>query len=257
MLSLERRARSRLFLLVALASALLVAGVLSLVVASSAAAAQKAWQSDPMNAIIADIAQRPATLYCTETPLEWFETMYYSNGAPAGDIPYIWGATWANDWNYWLGRPDSNIYIGYVACDSFRAVLGITLPWNPSPPVASADDFELFGVSVHVLTHEAIHKRLRSNDEGYVECMTMKMMPDVTSRLFRVPAQTSESRPVIVRYRAWARKHVRRKLVRVRVWRTRTDWQTAMIPNPNYDAIQAGSMKAHLATPPTYQGVTC
>jgi hypothetical protein len=185
---------------------LLVAIVLALVAAPSATGAQKAWQSDRLNAIIADIAQRPATLYCTETPLEWFETMYYRNGAPAGAIPYIWGATWANDWNYWLGGPDSNIYIAYLACDSFRAVLGITLPWNPNPPIASATDYGLYGASILILTHEAVHKRLHSNDEGYVECIAMKMMPDVTSRLFGVPAQTAASRPVTVSYQAWAKK---------------------------------------------------
>src|SRR5207244_28220 len=114
----------------------------------------------------------------------------------------------------------------YLSCDSFRAVMRITLPWNPTPPIASPTDYELFGASILVLTHEAVHKRLRSSDEGFVECVAMKMMPDVTTRLFGVPAETTQSTPVTVRYSVWVKKRVRGKVVRVRVWHTRTDWQT-------------------------------
>jgi hypothetical protein len=104
---------------------------------------------------------------------------------------------------------------------------------------------EEVGAAILVLTHEAMHQRLRSADEALVECNALKYLPWVIQTVFG----TSETKWVTKEIRVSIRRHGRW----VRVWRV----QVRRVTNPDYAAMISGALLLDARTPAQYHGATC
>jgi hypothetical protein len=110
---------------------------------------------------------------------------------------------------------------------------------------AASFQYEDAGAAVLVLTHEAMHQRLRSGDEALVECNAMKYLPWVIQTVFQTPAT------VLVKIAVRAR--VKRHGKWVRVLRSKVVRRA----NPIYSAMNTGAVLLDAGTPAQYHGGTC
>ena len=132
------------------------------------------------------------------------------------------------------------VYISPQPCSVLTAFV------ESSPAAFGASfQYEDAGAAVLVLTHEAMHQRLRSVDEALVECNAMKYLPWVVQTVFHTPPTVLVKKTIRVRVRRggkWVRV-MRSKLVRR--------------ANPTYSAINTGAALLDADTPAQYHGATC
>ncbi len=113
------------------------------------------------------------------------------------------------------------------------------------PRFRSSFPYEEVGAAVLTLTHEAMHQRLRSNDEALVECNALKYLPWVIQTVFG----TSETKLVTKEIRARVRRHGKW----IRVWRA----EVRRVIDPDYAAMISGAVLLDAGTPAPYHGATC
>jgi hypothetical protein len=127
-------------------------------------------------------------------------------------------------------------------------------------------------IAVFDLTHEALHYRLFSSDEGLVNACALKIFPTVLSTYFGVqptvnePTQVEHDRPLFrtvkrvsyVRVHGKRVRHVRLSRVSAGTAVTYTDdGPPVTVPNPTYSALVFDAQTFYASQPPPYSTGSC
>ena len=127
-------------------------------------------------------------------------------------------------------------------------------------------------IAIFALTHEALHYRLFSSDEGLVNACALKIFPAVLSAYFNMqptvsePTQVEHDKPLFktVKRFSYVRvdgKRVRRaRLLRVRAGTAVTytdDGPPITVPNPTYSALVFDAQTFYASQPPPYSTGSC
>lgn len=203
--------------------ALLAALVAALCFAASASAGD--WSDARLDVIATAVAGVPTHVYCENDFAEWDSiSVNIVHSLPEA----LYGFTYPT-------VSTANVYMQPHICQS----LHVALTYGPEEVGAY-----WFSLAAHVLDHEAMHKRLRSFDEGLVDCSALSTDPQVLRDYWHIPAtvpQTYVSSKIV-------RRHGKR--VRVPVLRT------TQVANPFLAHVFAWDQAWHKSLPQQYQG-TC
>ena len=131
------------------------------------------------------------------------------------------------------------VYVGPRACSALLAFVRLV------PPERLSFRYEELGAAILVLTHEAMHQRLHSGDEAFVECNAVKYLPWVLQTVFDIRESVTVRKRERVRVKRRGRWLVK--------WRT----VTRRVRNADYAAVTTGALLMDAGTPPQYHGASC
>lgn len=203
---------------------LLIIIIAALALAAPAAAAN--WPLAQLDQIGTALSGKPVNVWCEDSWLPW-ESFWAQFGQ---DGTYINGFTYS--------LTGSTLYLSPKICETLHA-------WFNNEDVGTYHAAQ----AMLVLTHEAQHQRLHSNDEALVECNALKLFPSVATTYFRVPLTVSEQYLVSVVRKIKVGKKIRRV--------TTTIVHTRTIANPYYTRLLADAIRWDGAMPANYHGATC
>jgi hypothetical protein len=151
------------------------------------------------------------------------------------------------DPNHWCYH---RVFIGPVPTVTFLA-------WFNNQPVTYWDA----AAAVMTVTHESLHYRLYSADEGRVNACALQQFPTVISTYFGFSPTITKTVPVKkVKWKwkwVWARKHGKRVKVRKRVRRVVTVYVQKTFANPDYTNLVGAAQAFYRSQPPPYNTGTC
>jgi hypothetical protein len=197
----------------------------------AAATAQAENQPHPsLNALVSEVAGKPVTVWCENSPYDWDRFVYsYSGGAQIGASMY--GFTY-------MTTPV--VYLSPQRCQP----LTLALQYGYAEVGAI-----YLAAGLHTLIHEAAHQR-GYTDEGQAECYALPLVAPLAERYFGL------ARTITVPMTQTVTRTMRRKIAgrwRKITYRTQIVVATTT-PNPDYTRVAGWATAWHRTLPVNYQG---
>jgi len=215
---------------------LLVTFFLSLVVASSAAAAN--WPDSRLDAAATAAAGKPVAVWCEDSWADWIHV---------GDDQSV---DFSDVLGFAVPSVTNTIYIGPTQCENLHLLLDAGTA-QVGPALASR--------AVHTLVHESLHVGLNSGDESLVDCTALKQDDDIAVQFFGFhKTDTVTSTKVVPVTKTVAVKQMRKGKLAVVGHKTvvtgyKTVTTTTQVPSQLLAAFHADDLAWHKSTPPEYQ----
>jgi hypothetical protein len=188
------------------------------------------WPLVQLDQIGSALSGKPVNVYCEDSWLPW-ESFWAQQGI---DGTYIAGFTYPTT--------GSTLFVSPKICETLHA-------WFGNEDVGTYHAAQ----AILVLTHEAMHQRLRSGDEALVECNALKAFPSVATTYFHVAATATQRDFRVVKRHGHRQVHGRT----VRWVYTTVVAVDTTVPNPYYTRLVVDAHRWDAAMPVQYHGVTC